>query len=126
MATAVDEQEGRQRRVGRCPPIGARRASIVWLGGVIAAAVVVRILFVQHAPVLATGDSETYLGPALAFERGAALDLSMKRTPGYPLVAAGALWLLGEDLRALAAVQHALGLLSVVLVFVIGSRLMSR
>src|SRR5207249_8053157 len=97
-----------------------------WLFAALMIGFALRLALSQLAPVLATGDSETYLGPAVALERGGALELSLKRTPGYPLFAAGSLKLFAEDLRGLAAAQHSLGLLSTALVFLISRRFMSR
>src|SRR2546421_532278 len=96
------------------------------LAAVLTVAIALRLAFAQHAPVLATGDSETYLAPSVALERGSGLDLSIKRTPGYPVVVAGVLRLSGEDLRVLAAAQHGLGVVSTALTYILTRTLAGR
>ncbi|MCC7104431.1 MAG: glycosyltransferase family 39 protein [Chloroflexi bacterium] len=86
-------------------------------------AITVRLAFVPGTPVLLTGDSETYLGPALDLSRGSGFELSLKRTPGYPLLAAASFRLLGEELSPLALLQHGLGVLTAVLTFLLGREL---
>jgi len=98
------------------------RLAVVTLAFVLVIGLVLRWLFAQHAPVLVLGDSETYLGPAVALEGGAGFDLLPKRTPGYPLLIAASLTLFGESLRALAAIQHGLGLMTAALAFCMASR----
>jgi hypothetical protein len=90
---------------------------------VLATALATRLVFAQAAPVLLMGDSETYLGPAVDLVQGAGLDLSLKRTPGYPLFLAAALGAFGEDLHGVAAAQHGLGIVTALLAFLLGLRI---
>ena len=83
-------------------------------------AVALRGAFFLRAPVFATGDSEGYLAPAFDLARGLGFDLSLKRTPAYPGLVALVIAAWGEDLRALAFAQHALGVLTAVLTFALG------
>jgi 4-amino-4-deoxy-L-arabinose transferase-like glycosyltransferase len=92
-------------------------------GLVVTLALAVRLAFVFRAPFLVQGDSETYLSPALALERGGGFDLTLKRTPGYPLLIAAVLGAFGEDLRTLTLVQHAVGVASAGLAYLLARRL---
>ncbi|MFN8521717.1 MAG: glycosyltransferase family 39 protein [Chloroflexota bacterium] len=97
-----------------------RTPTIVWLGTVVLAALMLRLAVLFRIPILATGDSESYLGPAFDLARGSGFDLSLKRTPGYPVFVAASIAAVGEDLRALGFIQHLLGCLSAVLTFALG------
>lgn len=134
MSAGTAAQVGTRAESGppRAPaPMAARnvtrwRADAVALAVVLLVGVAVRILFAASAPVLLQGDSETYLGPALDLVRGEGFDLSIKRTPGYPLLIAGVFRLWGEDLYALATVQHALGLATAALAFILTRQFAGR
>jgi hypothetical protein len=97
-----------------------RHVAVLLALAVAVLAVTVRLAFVPGTPVLLTGDSETYLGPALDLARGSGFDLSLKRTPGYPLLAAATFRLFGEELSPLALLQHGLGVLTAVLTCLLG------
>src|SRR6266540_1705056 len=88
------------------------------LVGVVAATL--RAAFLLRAPIFVTGDSESYLGPAVDLARGLGLDLSLKRTPGYPGFVALVMSVLGQDLRSLLFAQHGLGVLTAILTFGLG------
>lgn len=108
------------------------RAIFAWfphaapLGFVLLAGLAVRVALASSGPVLLMGDSETYLGPAIDLERGAGFELALKRTPGYPLLLAAVLGAAGEDLFAVTAVQHALGLLTATVAYLLASALGGR
>lgn len=89
-------------------------------------AILIRLAVVFRVPLLVTGDSETYLGPAYALARGDGFDLSIKRTPAYPVFIAGSIWLQGEDLLSLALVQHVLGLVTVGCTYWLGRTIFGR
>ena len=73
-----------------------------------------RAAFMFRAPAFFVGgDSQTYLMPAYELARDGDWDMGIRRPPGYPLFLAGAILLLGEDMRAVALAQHLLGLITV-------------
>jgi hypothetical protein len=93
------------------------------LSCLLAVGLALRFAFAWRSPLLVTGDSETYLGPALDLVQGAGFDLSLKRTPGYPLMLAAVLTITGQDLRGLATVQHGLGLATAALAYLLARQL---
>jgi hypothetical protein len=93
------------------------------LSCVLATGLALRLAFAWRAPLLFSGDSETYLGPALDLVQGAGFDLSLKRTPGYPLMLAAVLTITGQDLRGLATVQHVLALATAALAYFLARQL---
>ena len=80
----------------------------------------------DRAPLFIHADSTDYYLPAYGLARGSGFDLLIYRTPGYPLFVALIVWLLGEDLQAIGAVQHGLGVLVAVLAYLIGRDLFGR
>ncbi len=96
-----------------------RHPDLLSILGIMLVATLLRGALLFRAPVFVTGDSEGYLAPAWELARGLGLDLG-KRTPAYPGFVAGVIAVAGEDLRALAFVQHALGVLTAVLTFLLG------
>ena len=64
--------------------------------------------------------------PAHELAHGLGFELTYKRTPLYSLFIAGAVALLGDDLRRLIFVQHLLGVLTAVLTYLLGRTLFSR
>ncbi len=83
-------------------------------------AALLRGAFLFRAPVLLTGDSESYLAPAFELARGMGFDLSLKRTPAYPGLLALVIGGWSEDLRSAMLAQHLLGLLTALLTFLLG------
>jgi 4-amino-4-deoxy-L-arabinose transferase-like glycosyltransferase len=71
------------------------------------------------APFVAK-DSQAYFLPAWDLVASGQFDLGLRRTPGYPLFLAGALLLLGDDLRGIVLVQHLLGIATAGLAFALG------
>ena len=77
-------------------------------------------------PVFLLRDSISYFLPAWDLLNGYGFDLSIRRTPVYPGSCAGAMALFGEDLLAVAFAQHLLGIVSAVLVYVLGRLTVGR
>ena len=104
-----------------------RHLDLAALGLVLAAAVAARLLFLSvDPPVFLTTDSLTYALPANHLADGKGFDLSLRRTPGYPLFLA-ALWAaFGDDLRPVAYVQHLLGAATAGLTWLMGRALLGR
>src|SRR5690242_16026393 len=101
-------------------PFWRRHPDLACLLVVVAVATVLRGAMLYRAPIFATGDSEGYLAPGYALATGTGLDVSSKRTPGYPALIAFAIAVGGEDLRSLLFVQHALGVGTAALTFALG------
>ena len=76
-----------------------------------------RLAFSTRAPVLLTKDSFEYFQPAFNLANGLGFDLALRRPPIYSLFAAGSLMALGENLAAVAFVQHLLGVVTVGLTY---------
>lgn len=87
---------------------------------VVIAAAVLRGAFAFRVPVFVTKDSLEYVQPALMLVGGGPLELAQRRTPVYPLVMAGTVGLLGQDLLGITFFQHLLGVGTAALTFVIG------
>ena len=79
-----------------------------------------------RAPVFLLHDSGSYYQPAHDLIHGLGFDLSIRRTPGYPLFLAGTIFTLGEDLVGVALVQHALGVVAAALVYLLGQATFGR
>jgi hypothetical protein len=95
-------------------PHAARgRQDFVALGLVLAVAVTVRLVFLSgDPPILLTTDSLTYALPAMHLAHGEGFDLSLRRTPGYPLFLA-LLWsVFGDGAHPIVYAQHLLGVLT--------------
>ena len=71
------------------------------------------------APFIAK-DSQAYFLPAFDLVHSGQFELGLRRTPAYPLFLAGALLLLGDDLRGMTLVQHLLGIGTAGLTYVLG------
>jgi 4-amino-4-deoxy-L-arabinose transferase-like glycosyltransferase len=77
----------------------------------------IRLAFSTRAPVLLTKDSFEYFQPAFNLANGLGFDLALRRPPIYSLFSAGSLMMLGENLAAVAFVQHLLGVVTVGLTY---------
>jgi hypothetical protein len=71
-------------------------------------------------PFLVANDSADYFSAGFNLLTTGELQLSVKRTPLYSLFLAGVMAVVGPSLEHALAAQHALGLLTVVLTFVLG------
>jgi dolichyl-phosphate-mannose-protein mannosyltransferase len=87
---------------------------------VLLVATVVRLGFALRPPPFLTPDSQGYYLPGWELAHGLGFGPELRRTPGYPLFVAAAVTLLGDDLRGLVLAQHALGLLTAGLTFLLG------
>src|SRR5215208_644926 len=99
---------------------------LVLLVGLLALAAIVRAVFLFRAPVFLRHDSVTYFQTGYELVRGAGFDLPLRRSPLYPLFIAAVIWVFGEDLHALAFVQHLLGLITVAVSYLLGKALFGR
>ncbi len=97
----------------RHPDLGA-----LLLIGVVAG--VLRLAFLYRAPVFLTGDSQSHFLPGFDLAHGFTFDPELRRPAGYPLFVAGVIAFLGEELRALAFVQHVLGVVTALLTYGLG------
>src|SRR5688572_32341043 len=86
------------------------------------AALALRLAFLFRAPVFIIGDSENYFWPGYQLAREVGFDLDLRRTPGYRLFIVFVVRGVGEDLAALALVQHLLGVVTCLLVAGLGIR----
>ena len=88
---------------------------------VVVAALWVRLSFLSgDPPVLLTTDSITYALPANHLAHGQGFDLSLRRTPGYPMLLA-ALWAgFGDDFHSVVYAQHLLGIVTAALTWLLG------
>ena len=96
------------------------------LGAVLGVGLVARVVFAAAAPVFLEGDSQSYLLPAWELATGQGFSPELRRTPLYPLLIAATFKVLGQDLDALALVQHGLGLGTVGLTYLLGRWLFGR
>jgi len=83
-------------------------------------AALLRLAFLYRVPVLLTGDSQSHFLPGFDLVHGYSFEPELRRPPGYALFAAGTILLFGDDLRALAFVQQALGVATALLVYGLG------
>ena len=108
------------------PAAGAARRAVsahpdaAALALVLAVAVAIRVAFSPLVPVFLHGDSYQYYRPAAGLITGEGFPLPLKRPPLYPVFMALVGWSLDEDLRALALVQHLLGVGTAALTFGVG------
>ena len=92
---------------------------------IVLAAVSLRLAFFYRTPVFIERDSIAYFQSGYELARGIGSDLQ-GRMAGYPIFLAGTIWLFGEDFHAIAFVQHALGVLTAVLAYLIGRSIFGR
>ena len=83
-------------------------------------ATIVRLGFALRPPPFLTPDSQGYYLPGWELAQGFGFGPELRRTPAYPLFIAWVVLLFGEDLRGLMLAQHALGVLTAGLTFVLG------
>jgi hypothetical protein len=83
-------------------------------------------LLYRIPPLFMPGDSQSFLTPAYDLARGLGFDPILKRPLGYPLLLAGVIVALGEDLRGLVFVQALLGVGTVTATYWIGRRVFGR
>jgi hypothetical protein len=83
-------------------------------------------LLYRIPPLFMPGDSQSFLIPAYDLARGLGFDPILKRPLGYPLLMAGAIAFLGEDLGGLVFVQAMFGLVTVAATYWIGRLVYGR
>lgn len=98
--------------------------ALVALLAVIAA--VPRLALQLQAPIFLSTDSASYVRPAYDLVSGQGLTISLKRPIGYPMMLAAIFSAFGPNLLAAAAFQHALGILTVGLTYLLGRACFSR
>lgn len=97
------------------------------LGLLLAVGLAMRLaLLYRIPPLFMPGDSQSFLTPAYDLARGLGFDPILKRPLGYPLLIAGAILVLGEDLRGLVFVQAMLGLVTVAATYGLGRAAFGR
>ena len=93
--------------------------SLLLLALIIGAAI--RVEFARLAPpFLVANDSADYFTAGYTLLQTGELQISLKRTPLYSIFLAGAMSLVGPSLDRLLAIQHALGLVSIALAYLLG------
>jgi 4-amino-4-deoxy-L-arabinose transferase-like glycosyltransferase len=112
---------GSSGRLGRF--VIARR-TLIALVAIVASALAMRLAFAFRVPVFLLHDSASYYVPAHDLVHGLGFDLSIRRTPLYPWFLAGTVGWIGEDLLAVAIVQHLTGIGIALGVFFLGHRLL--
>jgi hypothetical protein len=96
------------------------RVDGVLLLAVVLVAILVRARFLSAGvPAFVTPDSDDYLWPGYALASGLGFEPELRRTPLYP-VFIGAVLAFGGNLATLAAVQHALGVVTAGLAYLLG------
>jgi 4-amino-4-deoxy-L-arabinose transferase-like glycosyltransferase len=101
---------------------GLRRAELIALAGLVLLAIAIRGAFHFRTLVFLEGDSQSYLLPAWDLLNGGNFALELRRAPVYPLFIAGSFAIAGLQLETLAAVQHLLGVVTVVLTYLLARR----
>jgi 4-amino-4-deoxy-L-arabinose transferase-like glycosyltransferase len=96
------------------------------LGAIVVAAATIRLAFAFRVPVFLLHDSGSYYLPAHDLVHGVGFDLSIRRPPVYPWFLAGTIAAIGEELMAVAFAQHLLGILTAVLVYILGALAFGR
>jgi 4-amino-4-deoxy-L-arabinose transferase-like glycosyltransferase len=117
-----------QRRSGKLPGQEARlgtrlgvRPTLVDLAAVLVLAIAVRLVLLGSAPTFVIShDSPEYFDAGYRLAQGGEFSLPLKRPPLYPVFLAAAAALVGPSLQSIALLQHALGLVAVVLVYWLG------
>jgi hypothetical protein len=119
----AQDDKGGARDVNRTSNPRARAAwvaDLVLVAVVMGVAAVVRVVFLSTgAPAFVTPDSDDYLWPGYALAHGLGFEPELRRTPLYPILIAGVL-AAGGTLSTIVAVQHALGVLTAGLTYLLG------
>ena len=83
-------------------------------------AVLFKVGFALRVAPFIAKDSQAYFLPAWDLLHNGTFELGLRRTPGYPLFLAGAILLVGDDLRGIILLQHLLGVGTAVLAYALG------
>ncbi|MDP8923013.1 MAG: glycosyltransferase family 39 protein [Chloroflexota bacterium] len=87
---------------------------------VVGLALAFKLGFALRVAPFISKDSQAYFFPAWTLVHDGAFQLGLRRTPGYSGFLAGALLLVGDDLRGIILLQHLLGVGTAVLTYVLG------
>src|SRR5215217_5287660 len=102
--------------------LGLDKADLIAVVVILTVAMLIRWAFHFRAPVFLEGDSQSYLLPAWDLLHGEAFAPELRRAPIYPLFITGSFSLAGIQLEVLAAVQHLLGVVTVLLTYILARR----
>jgi 4-amino-4-deoxy-L-arabinose transferase-like glycosyltransferase len=108
------------RPLGRALGVVRTHPDVICLLLVILAALAFKLGFALRIPAFIAKDSQAYFLPAYDLVHSGQFELGLRRTPGYPLFLAGALTLVGDDLRGILLLQHLLGVGTAALAFALG------
>lgn len=100
-----------------------RRSAVLGLCSILFVGLALRLALASWAPMFLEGDSQSYLLPGWELAQGQGFSPELRRAPAYPVFIAVVFRPLADDLQTLALAQHAVGLLTVLLAFLIGRRL---
>src|SRR5215211_1101555 len=101
--------------------------TLAGLALILALAVTLRLVLISHArPFVLSHDSEEFFTAGYSLVQTGEFPLPLKRAPLYALFLAGNVASFGPSLEAVAVVQHVLGLLTVVLVYLLGALAFGR
>ena len=96
--------------------------SALGLGVILSIAVLFRLAIILLAPAFQlNNDTSQYFAAGYSLAIDGQLDLHVKRAPLYPVFLAGVIRVLGPSLETTAIVQHGLGLVTVILVYLLGA-----
>jgi len=100
--------------------LARRHPDAVCLALVLLAALAFKLGFALRIAPFIAKDSQAYFLPAYDLVHSGQFELGLRRTPAYPLFLAGALVLVGDDLRGIVLLQHLLGIATAGLAYVLG------
>jgi 4-amino-4-deoxy-L-arabinose transferase-like glycosyltransferase len=123
---SIDRTAARASFGGRARAVVAAHPDAVAISLILLVAVSIRVAFAFRVPVFLLRDSVSYFLPAWDLLNGYGFDISIRRTPAYPAFLVVAMALFGEDLLAITFAQHILGVVSAVLVYMIGRQTVGR
>lgn len=104
-----------------------RRRSLVLLGLILLLGAGLRLALFAHAPVfLVPRDSPSFFDAGYSLVQSGSFDLPAKRSPLYPLFLAGVIRVFGWELEKAALAQHALGLGTIGLTYLLGTLAFGR
>src|SRR5690349_19354650 len=107
------------RRSWRTDP---RLHEIAAVAVLLSVAIALRAVLLFRVPVFLEGDSQSYLLPAWDLVFGNSFSPELRRAPLYPMFIAGSFVLAGQQIEALAALQHLLGVVTTLLTYVLARR----
>ena len=106
--------------MSRLADVVRRHADALALLAIVGLALAFKLGFALRIAPFIAKDSQAYFLPAWDLLHGGAFELGLRRTPGYPVFLAGAILLVGDDLRGIVLLQHLLGVGTAVLAYALG------